>query len=902
MPLTPGIHLGPYEILSPLGAGGMGEVWKAKDTRLDRLVAVKVLPEHLTENADALARFEREAKAVAALNHPNILGLFDIGKQDGMVFAVMELLEGESLHERLRQGPLPPRKAIELAVQMAHGLAAAHDKGVVHRDLKSDNLWITKDGRLKILDFGLAKQVVIPKHGSQSFLPTQAISADPAQRTQEGMILGTIGYMSPEQVRGENVDARGDIFSFGAVLFEMLTGRKAFARDTAADTMVAILKEDPPDLENTSRPLSPGLLRVLHHCLEKDPAHRFQDAHDLAFALENLSPGSDSAAPFATPFAPQNQKTSRKWAALVALMVVSAGLAGWALHGGNDSAAPVAVRAVTYSGHDTSPAVSPDGQTLAFTSDRDGKYCIWLKQLHGGDERALTSGTDNFSRFSPDGSAILFTRTLGQSTALYRTSLLGSEPRKIVEDATHGDWSPDGQQIAFVRIRTEASTPVSTLFTIPAGGGAEREITRFQGEFAGFPRWSPDGRWIALNTPSAIAAGGVLRKVFVVDVKKGSFQVLRPPTSFGSLSCAAWVNDKEIIYLQSESATGQGVSVSSARAFRQNVRSQAIQPLFWAAGSGSTLDLLPDGRIVFDGMSGRQNLREYDLTAKTAPRWLTRGSINDRQPVFSSDGDWVTFSSNRSGNLDLWAVSTHTGVVRSITDDPAEDWDPGYSADGKTLLWNSNRSGNFEIWASNPDGTGAHQVTRDGEDAENPTQTRDGAWVVYATGNRKHPGMWKIHPDGSGAQILVPNGTVVLPEVSPDGAYALFSTNALNSTVIQVVRVEDGMKVPFEIRLEGRRQSITVPGRARWTPDGKRIIFTGRDAKGLYGVFIQEFIPGQDTTASRRPLAGFDPDWITESLGLSPNGKSLVLSESERVFSIIIADGLKGLERKGATR
>ena len=455
MALTTGMKLGPYEILAPLGVGGMGEVWKARDARLNRLVAIKVLPEHLATHPDALARFEREAKAVAALNHPNILGLFDIGQQGAMVYAVMELLEGENLRDRLLQGPLAPRKAIELAVQMAEGLAAAHEKGVIHRDLKPDNLWITKEGRLKILDFGLAKQVDLPKHSSQSFLPTQAVSADQAHhRTQDGMILGTLGYMSPEQVRGEDVDARGDIFSFGAVLFEMITGKKAFARATAADTMVAILKEDPPGFENSSRPIPAGLQRVLHHCLEKDPAHRFQDAQDLAFALENLASGSDSVAPFTAPFAPQNRRTSRKWAAVVAALIIGAGLAGWALRGG--------------------PQPPPAFHRLTFVP-----------------------GTIEAARFGPDGRTVYFSeRVAGARPELFVLDPRSPEPKALgIQDALLLGVSSTNE-LAFLRTPRLISgfTYRGLLTQAPGGGGAQRElqenIVEAVWDGAGLPRLS----------------------------------------------------------------------------------------------------------------------------------------------------------------------------------------------------------------------------------------------------------------------------------------------------------------------------------------------------------------------------------------------------------------------------
>ena len=284
MTLTAGSRLGPYEIIAPIGAGGMGDVWKAKDTRLDRFVAVKVLPEHLAHHPDALARFEREAKALAALNHPNILAIHDFATHQGTACVVMELLEGETLRDRLAKGPLAPRRATELAVQLAQGLAAAHGQGVVHRDLKPGNIWITRDGRLKILDFGLSKRLTPVSATRDSASPTG--THHPDQQTGQGAILGTLGYMSPEQVRGAAANAQSDLFSFGVVLFEMLTGRHAFARDTAADTMAAILTQDPPEGLLARRNTPAGLRRIIGHCLEKDPLLRFEGARDLAFALD----------------------------------------------------------------------------------------------------------------------------------------------------------------------------------------------------------------------------------------------------------------------------------------------------------------------------------------------------------------------------------------------------------------------------------------------------------------------------------------------------------------------------------------------------------------------------------------------------------------------------------------
>src|SRR5438445_8985268 len=310
MALRSGTKLGPYDIQSPLGAGGMGEVYRARDTRLERDVAIKVLPEALADDADRLRRFEQEARTIAALNHPNILGIHDIGTHDGAPFLVSEFLEGQTLREKLESGPLPVRLAIEYALGIAQGLAAAHEKGIVHRDLKPENVFITRDGRVKVLDFGLAKLA-----GPEQTHETVVTLTSPA--TLPGMVMGTVGYMSPEQVRGEATDARSDIFSFGAVLYEMLTGKRAFKRDTSAETMTAILREEPPELNGTAWQGPPALQRILVRCLEKNVERRFQSASDLAFAIDSLSGTSSgsSASPTTRSFEPPKGRGWLPWAA-----------------------------------------------------------------------------------------------------------------------------------------------------------------------------------------------------------------------------------------------------------------------------------------------------------------------------------------------------------------------------------------------------------------------------------------------------------------------------------------------------------------------------------------------------------------------------------------------------------
>ncbi|HEY1336176.1 MAG TPA: protein kinase, partial [Bryobacteraceae bacterium] len=469
MTLPPGARLGPYEVLALIGAGGMGEVYRARDTRLGREVALKVLPASMAVDPERLRRFEHEARAASSLNHPNVIAIYDVALDHGTPYIVTELLEGKTLREHLAADELAPRRAVEYAVQIAHGLTALHSKGITHRDLKPENIFLTVHGRVKILDFGLAKT----SHAAKA----KAGNSASETLTREGMLMGTVGYMSPEQVRGAEVDSRSDIFSFGAVLYEMLSGRMAFQEETAAETMSAILRKDPPDISAPARPISPGLQRVVAHCLEKEPALRFHSTADLGFALEAISTvsGSVSTPPIPAEEAPASappQKRSRTpWyvAGALAAGLAIGSTATWFALGRRTPQSPV-LRYLTYSGHDSSPAVSPDGYTVAFSSDRDDRQRIWLKQLPAGAEVALTAGPDDFPRFSPEGTRILFVRNEGVRTSLYKTAILGGEPRKLIDDVAYADWAPDGRRIVFLRYRGHATHVDSVIGLVDDNG------------------------------------------------------------------------------------------------------------------------------------------------------------------------------------------------------------------------------------------------------------------------------------------------------------------------------------------------------------------------------------------------------------------------------------------------
>jgi Tol biopolymer transport system component len=882
MTLGRGVRLGPYEITGALGAGGMGEVYRARDTRLDRDVAVKVLPASFAMDEERLRRFAREARAAGALNHPNILAVFDIGTQEGGApYLVSELLTGETLRERLSSGRLPISKTIDLARQIAAGLAAVHEKGIAHRDIKPENLFVTTDGRVKVLDFGLARQ---NKSSDETRAEDQAL-------THAGTVMGTVSYMAPEQVRGLPGDERSDIFSFGAVLYEMATGTRAFSRASPVETMSAILNEDPAEVPASIREMYPALAWIIARCLEKSPAERFHSAHDLGLALQSISSTSASA----RTVAETRRRVRTPDAVLWVLIVALAAAVGAILHqrlAGSAAVDPPTIEPLTFSGHDASPAASPDGKTVAFMSDRDGVARIWLKQAAGGGELVLTAGPDDYPRFSPDGSSILFVRTTADGSSLYRVPLLGGDPRRLLDDVTGADWSPDGRQLAFTRWVSGARSG-SVVGIADANGTGARELAYLPGRSLVTPRWSPDGRTIAAVNGLAHVLTGF--GIDFVDAADGKARRLPPAHGTMRQSSVVWSADsRSVIYSEAESLAAW-LTGSSARIMQQNVVTGTARSLVWVPNHSRTLDVLGPGQLLLDARSSRENLREVAIGSPETPGGLTRGNSTDRQPTYSPDGQWVAFSSNRGGNLDLWSVNRENGTVRRLTDDPADDWDVAYSPDGRRLLWGSNRSGPYEIWTANPDGSAPRQLSHDGAFAQNPTETRDGKWIIYASTNLAHPGLWRMRADGSEPVRIVEASALQLPDLSPDGQWALY-VDGLSSRIL-VVTIPDGNPVPFAIHIVRRTYTPTVLGRAHWMPNGRAIAFIGQDDRGVTGVFAQDFVPGRDTIATRRILGGFDPDNATESFAISPDGTKMTIAGWEQMFTIMIANGVPGVER-----
>jgi len=582
MTLPSGTRLGPYEILAPLGAGGMGEVYKARDTRLGRDVAVKVLPQRVAGDASALGRFEREAKAVAALSHPNILSIFDFGTSDSVSYAVMELLDGQTLGEMLESGPVPPRRAASIAREVAEGLAAAHGKGIVHRDLKPENVFVAKSGHVKILDFGLATETSAKDEGDTS-APTER------RLTEPGTVMGTVGYMSPEQVRGKALDHRTDVFSFGVILYEMLAGRRAFSKPTAAETMTAILNEDPPELPQTSG-IGSSLELVARRCLEKDPASRFQDTHDVVFALEMASGGFRSSG--AQPAAAAKPRTwPRIVGAALALAMVAAG--AWVLARRARPAEPPRFERVTFRrGYVRGARFGPDGRSIVYAAAWDGgPLKLYLKQPENPDALALELPSANLFAASPAGELAIALECKASANGvcigtLARVPLAGGAPREIAEGVQQADFARDGS-LAIVRELTQRR---KSRLEFPPG----KLVYEATNGYVSFPRISPDGRSIAFfdhpfwyNDLGSVAVVGPDGKKRILTKR------------FQSVRGLAWSPSGDEIWFA-------GADLAQQRALYAVRLSGALRVLYRAPDALTLCDVSRDGRVLLAREEERQ--------------------------------------------------------------------------------------------------------------------------------------------------------------------------------------------------------------------------------------------------------------------------------------------------------
>ena len=626
MPLAIGTRLGPYEIVAPIGAGGMGEVYRARDQRLNRDVAIKILPETVGSDPDRLARFEREARAVAALSHPGILAIHDFGTAGRITYAVTELLDGGTLRARLDAGPIPPRKVVDIGAQIAGAVGAAHDKGIVHRDLKPENLFVTHDGRVKVLDFGLARAADSPLMAAAGATVTQA-------QTDPGVVLGTVGYMSPEQVRALPADHRSDIFSIGVVLYEMLSGRRPFGGASTVETMNAILKEDPAPVA-VADGVAPALRHIVDHCLEKEPAERFQSARDLAFALQQLSTASSpSGATAAIEAAPRRRFLSVwKAAALAALLAAMFG-AGW-LAAPRDLPTSLAFRRLTFRpGNLLRARFSPDGKTVVYSAAWEGKPpAIYTVRTDGGDSRALGLDQASVAAVSSGGELAIVRMTSDAPSALgtlARLPLGGGAPRDLLQDVYAADWGPAADDLAVVRRAPNGFQRLESPV-----GRVLHESQRIDS-----PRISPDGRHVAFVSDGKLS---VIERATGTAVFRSNWVVTNPSGSI------AWAPSGREIFVQA----GPHQEELSLRAVDLSGRDRVVVPP--AGGLSALHDVSAAGELLIEraaarggiAFRGAGDLAERDLS------WLDGSTVR----MLSHDGAWMLFSENLQGRSKLGDV------------------------------------------------------------------------------------------------------------------------------------------------------------------------------------------------------------------------------------------------------
>jgi Tol biopolymer transport system component len=862
MSLDAGTKLGPYEVVAPLGAGGMGEVYRATDTRLGRDVAVKVLPEALSADPDRLRRFEQEARAAGLLNHPNVLAIHDVGTHDGAPYVVSELLEGQTLRERLGGTGLPARKALDWALQVARGLGAAHEKGIVHRDLKPENIFITSDGRVKILDFGLAKLTRPEASREHTNAPTVTAGTEP------GLVLGTVGYMSPEQVRGRPADQRSDIFSFGSILYEMLSGRRAFHGDTAADVMSAILKEEPPELSEVSRTLPAGLERLVHHCLEKSPEERFQSVRDLAYDLEAVS-GQTISGARAGPAAAVSRLPRRAPVGLAAAISLAAAAAGL-LAGRKIWKAPARPAAefhqLTFA-HGTigSARFASDGQTVVYSAQWGGAPPqIFLKRPDGPDALPLALPSASVLAVSPAGEMALALDCRGThngtcSGTLALAPLTGGSPRPLQENVQQVDWAPDGSKMVLVH-----DVAGRARLEYPPG-----KILYETGGHISYPRFSPKGDRIAfLDHPLPSDDRG---SVAVIDLagKKTTLAA-----GWESEQGLAWSPSANEVWFTA-AATGPG------RALYAVTLSGELRTVSSVPGSLTLRDISKTGQVLVTHDRPRIGVvalapgetRERDLA------WLEWSILAS----LSEDGRTVLF--DEEGEV---AGPNYAVCIRKTDGSPLVRLGEGralaLSPDGQWALARLPKEKAPDVLL--PTGPGQPRTLPDFglERSGNARFSPDGRRILIVAAEPGHgPRLWVEDVEGGKPRPITPEGISFCGPISPDGKLVVSGHRDQNFAIYPV----DGGD-PRPLPQIKPREELPI----RFTSDGRALYVQA--TRGIpVRIWQLDLASGRKTPW--REIAPIDPSGILSitNILVSADGKSYAYSYYRILSDLHTVDGLR---------
>lgn len=885
MALTSGTKLGPYEIQSQLGAGGMGEVYRALDTRLGRTVAVKVLPEALANDPERLQRFEHEARLLGTLNHPNLLSIFDVGTQNGVQYLVSEFLEGSTLREQIVTGPLPKRKIADYALQIANGLSAAHAKGIVHRDLKPENIFVTRDERVKILDFGLAKQTPaapVPVDGATLTSPTP---------TAAGGVLGTVGYMSPEQVRAQAVDHRSDMFSFGAILYEMVSGKRAFVGDSSVETLNAILKAEPPELAESNPQINPGLDRIVRRCLEKAPDRRFQSASDLAFAIESLS-GTSSSSGFPAhsgsvliESAKKNRLGLGMGIAAFLLILVAAGLGLYTLlH--KPERLPFqesAWTSITTSGDAATGAISPDGKYVAYLrTESDGERGLWVRHLATGSvSQIVAPNDDNYTdiAFGPESNYIYFRARRGTLNDLFRVPFLGGTPEHVSHDVdSPPSFSPDGKRFCFFRANAPHAGE-SQVLTADADGGNETLVAR--GKVYDFLAvgWSPDGSRLAFGRERE---GQAQFDIKTFDLRSATTRELLPlPSPVLEPQGLLWMPD------------GKGLLLSY-----RDISLGRFQ-LAYISYPQAEFHSITNDLTYYSGLSITSNGRTLATAASHSDYGLLVFSasalIDDTHALYSASSessawlDWldshhVLAFEDRNG---IFSIAVPSGERKSLFRNGSLSSFDGRHCGDQSIVFTGEDSRDpsaSHIYEIGVDGAKLRQASPGGMD-QFTRCSADGKWLLYF--DFSDGSIRKMLREGGSSEIFVSgsNRPDNQFDVTPDGRQLVTTFHESGEQRLSFVSLETG-KVERQFSVAASANFFAV------TRDGKAVSYVARE-NGVQNIWIQP-LDGSPPRQLSKFTQGPGSSKSIRSYAWSPDGKQIAVERTTlRSDVVLLQDQIK---------
>lgn len=867
-----------YEIVGKLGEGGMGVVYKARDTHLDRFVAIKVLLPEKVADPERKRRFVQEAKAASALDHPNIVTVHDFAESDGHLYIVMQYVAGATLRERLRHGGLPLREALRYGIQIADALARAHSQGIIHRDLKPENVVVTDEGQVKILDFGLAKLTEPP----QSVGPYgETVTAGPGyDQTQEGHILGTVAYMSPEQAEGKRVDARSDIFSFGSVFYEMITGQVAFQRDSKISTLAAILREEPEPPSQTVEGLPAEVERLVQRCLRKDPGQRLQYMDDVKILLEQLKEESDSGKQISVlPTTPKRRRLV--WAAALAVVLVIAVSAVWLFMSTAQKEEPVLrlVPLTTDPGEEYTPSFSPDGSEVAFSWNGESRdnFDIYRKLIGTGRPLRLTSdpGFDFSPAWSPDGRSIAFLRapSTGRWSVL-QVAPLGAPERTLAEISgsdAHARrmlaWSPDAKWLA-TSDRDSPDEPFG-LYLLSVESGEKRKLTtpppQSFGDFE--PSFSPDGRTLAFVRETGAGSSDV----FLLELSE-ELTATDPPTRLTFYSrythTPVWTSDgRELVFSSGD---------FTSRLWRMS-RSGAGEPqLLSFAGEAVVQPAISHGarRLAYTQLLGDSNIWRIEvesLASDANPRTSFISSTREEfNPQFSTDGRRIAFASERSGSMEIW-VCDHDGAnaVQLTSFGGPQVGTPRWSPDGERIAFDSLAAGDWDIYVISARGGKPVRLTPSPFHDSVASWSRDGQWIYFTSNRSGEHQVWKM-PAGGGEAVQVTRSGGYVAFESSDGKSIYYTKSGGDATGLWTSPVSGGEENLVLDSIHARAFAVVEQG----------IFFIPEpDANDRTSVQFFSFASGKSRAVARldKPL----------NLGLaaSTDGKTVLYSQWDQLGS-----------------